>query len=455
MAQARRWLWGLVPLLAFWLLGIWLETRRVEADLSTTARATAASGSWVPAKFLVRGRDVIVGGDAYDPADRAALIQSLDRIPGVRRVISRARLVPVAKPYAWSATKDAGTLALAGDVPSPKAKIAVIDRAEGARIDDTTAFARGAPEGFATAAGFGLTQLAGLSKGRVALDDNVLTISGRASDGAARDKVVAALGSLPSGFTLGAHDITAPSYDFTASSDPGAGTLTLKGSVPDDAAHAKIVDAAKTAFAGAKIDDQVKVQAGAPDGFGSAAVAGLKQLSRLDKGQLALSDSSLSLTGGALFPKAEGQIKTALADLPKGFSAKSDVRAEPPAAGTDAAGCQSLFGDLLGKGKIQFETAKAKIDGVSSGLLDHLVGIALRCPAQTIEISGHTDSSGNEQFNLDLSKRRAQAVVDYLADAGLDRGHLTAIGYGATKPIAPNDTPDGMAKNRRIEFVVK
>lgn len=453
MAQARRWLWGLVPLAAFWLLGAWLETRRVEADLSATARATAASAGWVPARLLVRGRDVIVGGDAYDPADRAALIQALDKIPGVRRVVARARLVPVAKPYAWSATKESGTLALAGDVPSPQAKIAIIDRAEGARIDDGTAFARGAPDGFPAAAAFGLTQLAGLAKGRVALEDKILSISGMASDGAARDKVVTALAALPEGFTLGAHEITAPSYDFTAGSDPG--TLTLKGSVPDAAAHAKLLDAARTAFVGARIDDEVKVQGGAPDGFGQAALAGLRQLSRLDKGQLALSDSSLSLTGSALFPKAEGQIRTALADLPKGFSARSDIGAAPPAAGTDAAGCQALFGELLGKGKIQFETAKAKIDGVSSGLLDHLVGIALRCPAQTIEISGHTDASGNEQSNLDLSKRRAQAVVDYLADAGLDRGHLTAIGYGATKPIAPNDTPDGMAKNRRIEFVVK
>ena len=455
MAQARLWLWGLVPLVALWLLGVRFETRRVEADLSAVARATAASANRMPARLTARGRDIIVGGAAYDPADRAALIQSLEQVPGVRRVVSRVRLVPVAKPYAWSATTDGGTLALAGAVPNPKAKVAIIDGANGATIQDSTVFARGAPDGFPAAAGFGLTQLAGLAKGRVAIDDKVVSISGMAKDGAARDKVVAALSGLPAGFTLGAHEITAPSYDFSAHSDPGAGTLTLGGSVPDEAAHAQIVDAARKAFAGAKIVDEVKVHGGAPDGFAAAALAGLEQLSRLDKGQLAMSDTSLSLTGGALFPKAEGQIKTALAALPKGFSGKSDVRAEPPAAAIDAAGCQSLFGDLLGKGKIQFETASAKIDGVSGGLLDHLVGIALRCPSQTIEISGHTDGSGNPQSNLDLSKRRAQAVVDYLAEAGLDRGHLTAIGYGATKPIAPNDTPDGMAKNRRIEFVVR
>ena len=453
MAQARLWLWGLVPLVAFWLAGAWLETRLVEGHLSAAARGMAAALPWTPAKLTARGRDIVVGGEAYDPADEAALIASLENLPGVRRVVTRAHLVPMAKPYAWSATKDAGTLTLAGDVPSPKAKAALLGGPSGAMIADKTTFARGAPDGFAAVAAFGMTQLAGLAKGRVALDGTTLSISGQAPDHAARDRIVAALQGLPAGFTLGTHEITAPSYDFSA--DSGAGTLTLKGSVPDDAMHSQVVEAAHAAFAGAKVVDELKVQGGAPDGFGPAALAGLKQLSRLDKGQLALSDTSLSLTGAALFPKAEGQIKTALAALPAGFSGKGDVHAEPAAAGVDAGACQTLLGDLLGKGKIQFETASDKIDGVSSGLLDHLVAVALRCPAQTIEIGGHTDAAGNDQSNMDLSKRRAQAVADYLAAAGLDRGHLTAVGYGKTRPIAPNDTPDGMAKNRRIEFVVK
>ena len=455
MAQARLWLWGLLPLVFLWLLGARLETRLVEKDLSTAARATSASAKWVPTKLTARGRDIIVGGAAYDIADRDALIRSLEHIPGVRRVVSRERLVPKATPYTWSATKDGGTLALSGVVPSPEAKVMIIGGADGATNSDSTAFARGAPNGFPAAAALGLAELAGLAKGHVAIDDKVFSISGSATDAAARDKIVAALKGLPAGFTLGPHDITMPSYDFSAKSDPGAGTLTLRGSVPDDVAHKQVVEAARSAFSGAKVVDELKVQGGAPDGFGPAALAGLKQLSRLDKGQLAMNGTSLSLTGGTLFPKAEGQIATALATLPKGFSGKSDVRAEPPAAGIDAAGCQSLFGDLLRKGRIQFETASAKFDGGSVGLLDHLVAIGLRCPSQTIEIAGHTDSAGDAQSNLDLSKRRAQAVVDYLAEAGLDRDHLTAVGYGSTKPIAPNDTPDGMAQNRRIEFVVR
>lgn len=207
MAQARLWLWGLVPLVALWLLGAWHDTGRVEADLSARARAVAAASDWASADLEVRGRDIVVVGAAYDPADRAALVAALAKIPGVRRVVSRAKLVPVVAPYVWSATKEAGTLTFLGDVPSPRAKVAMIDGAAGARIADGTTFARGAPDGFAAAAAFCMAQLAGLATGRVAIDGTTIAVSGRAADGAARDKVLAAIEHPPQGFTLGAHEI--------------------------------------------------------------------------------------------------------------------------------------------------------------------------------------------------------------------------------------------------------
>ena len=57
--------------------------------------------------------------------------------------------------------------------------------------------------------------------------------------------------------------------------------------------------------------------------------------------------------------------------------------------------------------------------------------------------------------NLELSKRRAQAVVDYLREAGVDTSRISSVGYGQTKPVVSNDADEGRAQNRRIEFVVK
>jgi OOP family OmpA-OmpF porin len=110
---------------------------------------------------------------------------------------------------------------------------------------------------------------------------------------------------------------------------------------------------------------------------------------------------------------------------------------------------------LLAKGKIRFDSGRATIDPDSAGLLDRLIETALRCPTSNIEIAGHTDTDGEDASNQSLSEKRAQAVADYLVKAGLPAGRFTAMGYGSTQPVAENDTDEGKAQNRRIEFVVR
>ena len=73
-------------------------------------------------------------------------------------------------------------------------------------------------------------------------------------------------------------------------------------------------------------------------------------------------------------------------------------------------------------------------------------------PTMKIEVQGHTDGKGSEQYNLDLSQKRADAVRDYLISKGISPDSLTAKGMGESNPIASNDTPEGRAENRRVEF---
>jgi outer membrane protein OmpA-like peptidoglycan-associated protein len=75
-------------------------------------------------------------------------------------------------------------------------------------------------------------------------------------------------------------------------------------------------------------------------------------------------------------------------------------------------------------------------------------------PKVEIEISGHTDSKGSDDYNLNLSQGRSQSVVDYIVSQGIDSSRLTAHGYGEGKPIDTNDTDEGRANNRRVEFTV-
>jgi OmpA-OmpF porin, OOP family len=265
-----------------------------------------------------------------------------------------------------------------------------------------------------------------------------------------------ALTHLPEGFSVAANEIKAPPYIFQAYKDPVAVTVTLTGYVPDNNVHAAITAAAGRKFFSEKVVDNLKASVGAPAGFAAAAVPALGALSRLSTGTLVVSDREVKLSGDAFYDAAPAQIRTSLAkDFPQGFQLKADISVKPASAPVDATVCQQLFSDLLAKGKIRFESGHSTIDPDSVGLLDRLTETALRCPAADIEIAGHTDGDGEDAFNQALSEKRAQAVMDYLVKAGLPVSRFTATGYGSSQPVATNDTDEGKAQNRRIDFLVR
>ncbi len=103
---------------------------------------------------------------------------------------------------------------------------------------------------------------------------------------------------------------------------------------------------------------------------------------------------------------------------------------------------------------IQFETGTAAIKDVSYPLLDEVVGVLTDAPDIRLAVHGHTDSRGSVAYNKDLSQKRARAVVTYLTGKGVAPNRLEAQGFGPEKPIAPNETDDGRARNRRVEFKI-
>lgn len=103
---------------------------------------------------------------------------------------------------------------------------------------------------------------------------------------------------------------------------------------------------------------------------------------------------------------------------------------------------------------IQFETGKEIIKSSSYPLLNKVVKILKENPNISINIDGHTDSTGDETFNKILSKKRAEAVKEHLVKNGINTNKLIAIGYGSSKPIADNNTKEGRKKNRRVEFKI-
>ncbi len=103
---------------------------------------------------------------------------------------------------------------------------------------------------------------------------------------------------------------------------------------------------------------------------------------------------------------------------------------------------------------IHFESGSARLAPSGQEVLSTLAAL-LRDHAGDIEISGHTDSTGPEQYNLKLSRQRARSVENYLLVQGVEPGRMTSVGHGESRPIASNATAAGQARNRRIEITVR
>jgi outer membrane protein OmpA-like peptidoglycan-associated protein len=119
-------------------------------------------------------------------------------------------------------------------------------------------------------------------------------------------------------------------------------------------------------------------------------------------------------------------------------------------------GLVKLDGDrILILDKVYFETDSAQIQQESLPLLDEVASTLINHPELLhIQVQGHTDSRGAEDYNLDLSSRRAEAVRYYLVTQGVSESRLTAQGYGESVPLAKDENEKAWAMNRRVEFHV-
>ena len=177
-----------------------------------------------------------------------------------------------------------------------------------------------------------------------------------------------------------------------------------------------------------------------------------------EKNEVVARSKSNKLTGEYLFslPSGRDYGVTVTADGYFFYSENIDVAKSTP--------YHEIFRDIqlskIGEGKsivlnfLYFEYDKATLTKQSIIELERVLDLMNSNPNLKIEIAGHTDNKGTQDYNVQLSKRRAQAVVDWLASKNIERSKMTSKGYGFSMPVESNDTEAGRAKNRRTEFVV-
>ena len=113
---------------------------------------------------------------------------------------------------------------------------------------------------------------------------------------------------------------------------------------------------------------------------------------------------------------------------------------------------QADIAKVLSERNIEFETDSAKLTLVGKSIVYKVAEVLKKYPHLKIEIAGYTDSDGDDKYNLKLSQKRVDAVKAMLVELGIDAKRLKAVGYGESKPLVPNNSPQNKAKNRRVEF---
>jgi OOP family OmpA-OmpF porin len=503
----RRWLWGIIPLLVLSWVAVQAEHGRVERELAERARLALVNGGfpWAQAEF--DARDAVLTGRAPQEGEPGKAADALAAVWGVRVVDNKAGLLDKADTYLWAASRRKNRIRLTGYAPSISAKQAIlgVTRASfpGFEVVDRTTLARGLNSTDVWLAGvsFGLKQLTSLKRGDVRMQDLGLAVIGEAEDVAAYRAVKQALASgVPKGIKVTSDRVTAPVVSpFKWTAQLTGGRFLLTGSVPE-AVRAQLVAAAKESLPGAAVVDEMEPGEGAPPGWAEVAIASVRELARLEGGGTATKDATLIFTGtaadGATAEAIRARLRAALPaafkltdqirvkELPppippplpppspteapaKAPEAPTATRAEPPpqpapptqavepVAVVRARACEAQLAGVARAGQILFRLASAELESVSFPTLDQLAQAAKSCPGMHIEVGGHASSEGSAEINQRLSLERAQSVVAYLVNAGVDGAQLEPIGFGATRPVAPNDSSENMAKNRRIEFTVR
>ena len=111
--------------------------------------------------------------------------------------------------------------------------------------------------------------------------------------------------------------------------------------------------------------------------------------------------------------------------------------------------------EVILKNDILFAVGSSELSAGAKQTLIELNTVLKKYPENIIQVQGNTDSTGSASFNQTLSEKRAKAVYDFILANGLKTSGLTYVGFGATNPIASNDTEEGKAKNRRVELKIK
>lgn len=233
--------------------------------------------------------------------------------------------------------------------------------------------------------------------------------------------------------------------------------LTLRGSLPSQTSKTAILQRAQELY-GAK-SGRVVDQLAVDPNVGPAAWTGpmsqiLPVLGQMkEHGSIIIDGRSIVLSGRVDSEQTKATVLRDMAPLTQtGLVLEEHILAAPRPPLPPA--LQQQLNEILSRASIEFESNTTVMPPRSRATLDRLIVVLRTAPRAIIEIGGHTDKYGAPDYNVQLSRRRAEAVRHYFISHGLTN-QFTAVGYGASRPLSVAQTKTGFQRNRRIELRVK
>jgi OOP family OmpA-OmpF porin len=235
----------------------------------------------------------------------------------------------------------------------------------------------------------------------------------------------------------------------SATSAVAAAPIVVSGTVADDASKASLLARLRAVYGNERVVDQLAVgRVSSPPNWNEhvARLIG-PNLKLVTRGQLQVDGNSVSLRGDVVSEAQKQQIAGELAmNLDASYTVNNGLRV--------AASEQGMLDAALADRIIEFESGKAALADSGKAILDQMSAVLQRLKDKKVEVIGHTDNAGSRAGNLSLSQARAEAVKAYVVGRGVKPEMVSVSGEGPDRPVADNRTPEGRARNRRIEFKV-
>lgn len=455
-------------------LGYWgAQDHALDMQTAISERAVnAVSGSVHGVETSVEGRDIRVSGMADSEAERAALLEAVNAVEGRRVVLDELEILPTADPYTIAATRKAGQTLLQGNVPSEAMRSVLAET--GADGVEGLTLASGAPERWEAAIGAGLGGLSQMDEGTASLNGQTLRLTGLVERPSDRDALINSM-TLPEGYTL-QNDIETRDdgkpIAYTVAYDAATGAR-VEGKLPQGLDLSQIGEALGTKEISGDVTTGL-------DGDPNAALASLGALKawlpELDSAVVNVADEGIALsavtTPGVNTALVQSSMAEDFADTANLSLSAANGGVQNGAERVNAAtglaeqfqfgawlpkmdfspslnACTEQADTLLASTKINFLSGSTDLGPRSQRAINALASILARCTGAglAVELGGHTDNTGSG--NYELSAARALAVAEAMIARGVARDAISAVGFGASKPIADNATEEGRAANRR------